>query len=330
MKIANGTKQDLNNKNTCKMIFKQIKEEIKNVVINKYINQIERLSKTIEKLKKENSLLKNDLIYILKRVLLNKNDYTNVKNNKNLTIYGNTQPLTRKSLTNTSSLLNSNKCYNSFLSSGESMNNENNYYNNNYNYGNINNSTINNPKEQRRYSIDDDNKKGNISITPIESSRQASVQNKINYYLNSLYKHNFAEECAAGTASIHLLNKNQSIYDELFMNKINRNNNKSISRLNTDRPYKKISKSKGKSSSNSKTKIILVDSRNKQSLINNYKAQKNKTNGYLKVKKKSDIFNNKVHGINIRKDKQKNKKGNKSTINISTNSHISFFYNISI
>ena len=98
MKITNGIKQDFNYKNNYKAIFKQIKEEIKSVVINKYINQVERLTKTIEKLKKENLLLKNDLIYILKRVLLNKNEYTNTNNNKNLTIYTKTQPLNRNSL----------------------------------------------------------------------------------------------------------------------------------------------------------------------------------------------------------------------------------------
>jgi hypothetical protein len=318
MKITNGIKQDFNYKNNYKVIFKQIKEEIKSVVINKYINQVERLTKTIEKLKKENLLLKNDLIYILKRVLLNKNEYTNTNNNKNLTIYTKTQPLNRNSLTNTS-LLNNNKYYNSFLSSAETINNDYNYY---YcNYGNTNNSTINNPKEQRRYSIDDDFKKGNNNTTIIhtETSRQMSVQNKINYYLNSLYKHNFAEECVAGTASIHLLNKDQSIYDELFMNKKNRSKNKVLSRLNTDRTYKKISKSKA--ISHSKIKKYLSDKRKKQSLLTAHKVQKNKTNGYLKVKKKTDILNGKSNGMNIRKDNKKTIKDNKITININSNNN---------
>ena len=313
MKMTNGIKQDFNYKNTYKVIFNKIKEEIKSVVINKYINQVERLTKTIEKLKKENLLLKNDLIYILKRVLLNKNEFTNTKNNKNLTINTKTQPLNRNSLNN-ASLLNNNKCYNSFFSSAETINNDYNYY---YcNYGNANNSTINNPKEQRRYSIDDDYKKGhnNTIISHTEASHQVNVQNKINYYLNSLYKHNFAEECAAGTASIHLLNKDQSIYDELFMNKKNRSKNKVLPHLNTDRTYKKISKSRA--ISHSKIKKYLSDKRKKQSLMTAHKVQKNKTNGYLKVKKKTDIYIGKSNGINIRRDNKKTIKENKISINI--------------
>ena len=322
MKISNGIKQEYNNKNTYKMIYKQIKEEIKNVVINKYIKQIELLSKNLENLKKENSLLKNDLIYILKRVLLNKNDYSNVTNNQNLAIRRNSQVRNIHSIngpSNTSFL--NNKSYNSFFSAGETINNDNNNYN--YNHRNINNSIIKSPSEQRRYSIDDDNKKGNnTSVLPLEASRQTSVQNKINYYLNSLYKHNFAEECAAGTASIHLLNKDQSIYDELFVNKNNRNKNKVISHVNTDKNYKKISNSRGKS--NSKTKIHMGDAsnsgRNQKNIGNIYKIQKNKTNGYLRVKKKDDIVNEKSSETKKVKNKKNNQENN-SSINIIVNTY---------
>jgi len=318
MKISNGIKQEYNNKNTYKMVYKQIKEEIKNVVINKYIKQIELLSKNLEKLKKENLLLKNDLIYILKRVLLNKNDYSNVTNNQNLAIRRHSQVRNIYSINGPSntSLLN-NKSYNSFFSAGETINNDNNNYN--YNQRNINNSIIKSPSEQRRYSIDDENKKGNnTSVFPLEVSKQTSVQNKINYYLNSLYKHNFAEECAAGTASIHLLNKDQSIYDELFVNK---NKNKVISHLNTDKNYKKISNSRGKSYS--KTKIQMCNTSNSgrhQKIGNIYNIQKNKTNGYLKVKKKDDTINEKLSDTRRVKNKKNNHENN-SSINIIVNTY---------
>ena len=78
MKIRTNRKYE-NNDN--KAINRKLKEEIMNVVITRLLNQIQNLYKKYEKLKKENTLLKNDLIYILKRVLLNKNDYINMINN---------------------------------------------------------------------------------------------------------------------------------------------------------------------------------------------------------------------------------------------------------
>ena len=312
MKISNGIKQEYNFKTTYKKLYQKIKEEIKNVVINKYINQIEYLVKKVEKLKKENLLLKNDLIYILKRVLLNKNEYTNISNNINSKLSSQRNIFSSNTLNNASYI--NNKSYNSFFSAGDTINYDNNYNYNLYNIKNINNSKDKNPKEKRRYSIDDDFKKGNnTSIYQAETSNQINVQNKINYYLNSLYKHNFAEECAAGTTSSHLLNKNQSIYDELFSNKNNRNKNKVIPHLNTDINYKKISSSKGRSNSKKKNLHIIDDNstRNIKNIPNHYKGQKIKTNEYLRVIKKEDMQNpkNKINGsskINLCENKSTN------------------------
>ena len=76
----------------------------------------------------------------------------------------------------------------------------------------------NNIRLSRRYSIDDDNKKGNnSSLNNLENSIQFNnIQNKVDHYLNSLYRHNFAEEIISGTPSIHLINKDKSLYRELF------------------------------------------------------------------------------------------------------------------
>ena len=303
MKISNGIKQEYNFKTTYKKLYQKIKEEIKNVVINKYISQIDYLAKKVEKLKKENSLLKNDLIYILKRVLLNKNEYTNISNkiNNNLHKFSPQRNIFPSNSPNNNISYINNKSYNSFFSAGDTINYENNYNYNLYNIKNINNSKDKNPKDKRRYSIDDDNKKGNnTSICPLETSNQINVQNKINYYLNSLYRHNFAEECAAGTTTSHLLTKNQSIYDELFSNKNIKNKNKVIPHLNTDINYKKISTNKGRSNSKKYNLYIIDDNstRNIKNIPRNYKGQKNKTNEYLRVIKKEDLQNlkNKING----------------------------------
>ena len=56
MKISNGIKQEYNFKTTYKKLYQKIKEEIKSVVINRYINQIDYLTKKLDKLKKEKKL----------------------------------------------------------------------------------------------------------------------------------------------------------------------------------------------------------------------------------------------------------------------------------
>ena len=64
-------------------LFKEIQNEIKDKVITKFLYTIEQQAKELQQVKKENTLLKNQLTYILKRILLNKNDYISaVKTNK--------------------------------------------------------------------------------------------------------------------------------------------------------------------------------------------------------------------------------------------------------
>ena len=59
-------------------LYKEMQNQIKDKVITKYLGTIENQAKELSDLKKENTLLKNQLTYILKRILLNKNDYTSV------------------------------------------------------------------------------------------------------------------------------------------------------------------------------------------------------------------------------------------------------------
>ena len=321
MKIKSNRKLENNDKKSYNIIYQKIKEEIKSVVITKLLNQIQNLYKKYEKLKKENSIIKNDLIYILKRVLLNKNDFNASNNNNNVSGMGkNYQSNNIYSINGlkNNSYLNS-KSYNSFLSSTEKLNRESSNYNQlYYNYYNKNNNSMNrNQIEKRRYSIDDDFKKCNSSsCSHLENSLQFNIQNKIDHYLNSLYKHNFSEECIAGTASAHLLNKNNSIYDELFSNK---NRNKSLSHVNTDFNYRKISNQK-----NRKNLLINDDEntdgnyRNKNNKSQN-KIGKNQTNSnYLKVHRKGIIKNGKPKTNEY--NKKKINSGSKSSGNMISNS----------
>ena len=323
MKIKGNKKIENNDQNSFNIKYQKIKEEIKSVVITKLLNQIENLYKKYELLKKENSLIKNDLIYILKRVLINKNEYININNNNN------TSKLNKNYQTKSSYTINglknkaylNSKSYNSFLSSKDNLNNETSNYNQlYYNYYNREtNTSMRKQMEKRRYSIDDDCKKGNnSSFFPQENSLQFNMQNKIDYYLNSLYKHNFSEECATGTSSVHLLNKNQSIYDELFSNKNNRNKN--LSHLNTDFNFRKISNRKERKNINSNNDNFNYDSdsNKKNNKYNN--MQKNQTNNYLKVHRKGNISNisnitntkskNKISGYNKIKNSGSKSSGN--------------------
>ena len=322
MKSRNTSKQENIDRSNYKLIYEKIKEEIKSVVITRLLNQVETLNNKYNKLQKENSLIKNDLIYILKRVFLNKTDYINLLNsnlpnaNRNSLIKKNIYSIgSSVSCPNNNSYLNC-KSYNSLLSSQENINNNNN--DNNYNNTSINKKRI----EQRRYSIDDDTKKNNSTLSPLETSLQFNMQNKIDFYLNSLYKHNFAEECASGTSSVHLLNKDQSIYDELFSNK---SKAKSLTYINTDYNYRKVSYSKDKN--NSKGKNIYINDEgddiynSKKHYGSRYKDQKIKThNNVLKVHRKANLLNNKSKSkINVI-IKKKNS-SNKSSTNISENSN---------
>jgi hypothetical protein len=315
MKIRTNKKHE-NNDN--KAINKKLKEEIMSVVITKLLNQIQNLYKKYEKLKKENSLLKNDLIYILKRILLNKNDYINMIDNNNpgkKINYQKANYYSINSLKNTSYL--NSKTYNSFLSTEKFCNERNNY---NQLYHNRNNNSINNKQiEKRRYSIDDDCKKGNLSSSShLENSLQFNIQNKIDYYLNSLYKHNFSEECISGTTSIHLLNnKNQNIYDELFSSKSKNNKNKRLSHMNTDANFRKVSLQKNKLDYNS-------DDNNDLSCNNKYNisengAIKNKNTNYLKVRKK-EKNNNMKYNLKTECYRKKNS-GSQSSSKINNNSN---------
>jgi len=319
MKISNGIKRDYNYKISIKKIFRQIKEEIKDVVINRYINQIGNLSKIVENLKKENLLIKNDLIYILKRVLLNKSDYVNIPTNQTNNLFRNYKSkniLSSNGLSSTSILntMNNISTHNSFFPLGDTINYDSNNYNTRY-------SISKNITDQRRYSIDDDVKKVNNAISPNESSRIMNLQNKIDFYLKSLYKHNFAEDCAAGTTSAHLLNKEQNLYDELFSNRNSRSNskNKVLKHINTDVNYIKISTNKLRTNSKKKN-LDSNEDKNKKSKIkmssfNNYTIQKNLTNGFLKVNKKEDIHYTKTK-INKSHKYKANVQPSKSSTNI--------------
>ena len=290
MIIKANSKKDTIKTINYKILYQKIKEEIKSVVINKLLNQVQTLSNNYQKLQKENALIKNDLIYILKRILLNKKEYDKVSVSTTNKTHQMKSIYSMPYLTN-SSYINC-KSYNSVLSSDNIKEN-------------------NNIRLSRRYSIDDDNKRGNnSSLNNLENSIQFNnIQNKVDHYLNSLYRHNFAEEIISGTPSIHLINKDKSLYRELFPK-----NNKNQYYTNTETNYKKIPNvRKSKKLSN-------------EDNTNNTK-EKNKTmknNNFLKVQRKN--INEKNKNLQIRTNTN-SKLINSDSKNIKNNNYSRFSNN---
>ena len=179
-------------------LFKEIQNEIKDKVISKFLYTIEQQAKELQQVKKENTLLKNQLTYILKRILLNKNDYisavkTNKLNNLNSSINYNRSMIIKDN----------NRKSNSMMRPLKSCGN----------YRTVNDN-FDPDKVQSRY-----RENSLVNIHGVDNNTNNNVDNKISGYLNSLYRHNFSNSNKAGND--YFLNKNQTLYDELFQNKNN-------------------------------------------------------------------------------------------------------------
>ena len=184
----------------------EMQVEIKDKVIAKNLFLIEQQAKELSELKKENILLKNQLTYILKRILLNKNDYTSAIR------------------TNRLNNLNSSINYNRSMIIKENNRKSNSMLRPLHSCGNY---RIDPEKIASRYQ---EANKSELNILGNENTNN-NVDNKVNKYLNSLYRHNFNNSNKSG--GNNYLNKNQPLLDELFPNKngsyyVNTENNEQL------------------------------------------------------------------------------------------------------
>jgi hypothetical protein len=240
-----------------KKLYKEIKEEIKNIVITKLHNQVQKLIKELNNLNKENLIIKNDLIYILKRILNNKAEYNNTNTNYN--IY-NSNNFRNNSCINLNSNISPNNANSSsitlnksLLSSEINVNCNNNY--NNYNNRNTSRTKINIMKTQDNIGNILDSEQNKYFL---DKNKFKNIDNKIDSYLNSLYKHNCIGN-HIGYENNYNLNKSKGIYDELFNtqnsileSKINHNSQKNIRISVDDKTEKGKSYSMKKIKNNSK------------------------------------------------------------------------------
>ena len=176
-------------------LLKEVQNEIKDKVISKYLYTIEHQAKELDQLKKENTLLKNQLTYILKRILLNKYDYNSAARANKLNNLNSTINYNRSMLINDNNLKS-----NAMLRPLRS----------------VENYRIVPDKITSRYK-ENDNSPVNIQNldTNTNPNNNDSLNSKISGYLNSLYMHNFGNTNGGNLS----LNKNQTLYDELFPNK---------------------------------------------------------------------------------------------------------------
>ena len=343
----NGNNDQSKSFSKFKILYKEIQNDIKNIVIIRLHNQISKLIKELEKLKKENVIIKNDLIYILKRVLINKNEFNiiNVKNNNMNNITNNSYININSSMNyQNNSLISLNKTKNSFLSNEKASN----IQNNNQNTSRTKTSLINTPDKNNKIFFPENNGK---SKNHIEKNKYRNINNKIDNYLNNLYRHNFIDS-HLGFENNYNLNKSKTIYDELFntqgsLHDNRRNNNNSQKKtLNSlddiNEKVKAISAKKIKNYNQYKNLNIKLNkftdnidnkkfeyykiniNKKDENNINNFLDKKNKTNRNLL--KKNDI-NNK--GISLIENDNNNygKKSNSKKINIIKASRSPFIVN---
>ena len=270
-------------------LFKEIQNQIKDKVITKYLYLLQQQDKELTELRKENTLLKNQLTYILKRILLNKNDYTsaaraNRLNNLNSSINYNRSMILKDNNRKSNSMLRPLRSCENYRCITENIASR---------YKETNNSTVN--------IHGNDNNNNN-------------VDNKISGYLNSLYRHNFNNTNKSGG----FLNKNQTLIEELFPNKnssfymgdndqlMNNDKNKSNKKRENNSSERRSSFKKSNNASY-RTKNNSTGKRYKSKYLDtnntNPTKKRNKDNSYLDTNEK-----NKYNTINNGPRKTKAKK----------------------
>ena len=185
-------------------IYKEIQNRIKDKVISKFLLTIQQQSKELTELRKENTLLKNQLTYILKRILLNKSDFnhavktTRINNLNNSLYYNKSMIVNNNNKKSSSNMLRPLRSVENYRVVSDNLNME----------------------MPTKYKENNNNSSINV-IGGVENNgylnTASSVDNKVSSYLNSLYRHNFNN----GTRNNYFLNKKNTLIEELFPNKNN-------------------------------------------------------------------------------------------------------------
>jgi len=193
-----------------KNLKNKLKEELTSKLISRLFNLLEKQKNQIEEYKKEISALKNNLVYILKRILLSKNeDKNNLKNNSKMKNYNN--------IIKNYSVTTNNTTFTSFSPKYQSYSNLklfHSFYDRNE-IAKENNSTYKND-------------------IPFQFNKpQTELDTKINNYINSIYKHNFSKN-ETNINNYYFLDKAENINDEISQKVRNKSKIRAHSTLNSN------------------------------------------------------------------------------------------------
>lgn len=283
LKEENLVTETEENKGIDKETREKIKEELQNNIIIKLQDKVNEQEKEICKLRQENTVLKDNLLYILKRVILTKDEYSITKD------------------PNKSIIKDSSKDYKSF-----------------------------NVFSLSREEIP--SKLNESEINPRENNKAKNIDNKVNSYLNIMYNKHFGNP----NEKKYLLNKDESIYNELFGHANTIDLNKSVCGYNNTEGNFKRKKQGASRLRNSSFNCRRKNSQGKFHKINNSSildtsgldrsknydtVDKNRTTinseGYKKVLLKNKILNhNKPFPKKILQNKIKMEKTRKGPIPI--------------
>ena len=238
-------------------LYKEIQNEIKDKVITKLLIKVQNMYKELTELKDENTSLKNHLSYILKRIILHKNEYNFINNNDQNNLLTNSI-YKKKSTMNNSSVFKSSlykRSQNSFrpMRSVE-----------NYRHATEDDLFYSPPKRKQNYQSK--NKNINDEEYIYDKYNSSAIEHKIKGYLNTLYRNNFVTGNKGITNNFNL-DKKKTIYEELFPSTTKRN----FKTINYNESYrgKKIKNLKKRANLSQRGNSILKNNRdtsNKKSL----------------------------------------------------------------
>ena len=278
-----------------KNIYKNLQTEIKDKIITNLLSKLDKQNKQIEEYKKEIMALKNDLVYLLKRIIILKNEErTNgnakVKNNK-----------LKKNTTKTNNMHNSPTF--SILNNTSSQN-------------------LYNQTENNIININKLSSFNNLNSCPI-NNMQNELDTKINNYINSIYKHNFLKN-ETNINDYYSLNKTDNLFEEIFQKKNTGINNELFignePNMNKKKNLHSNNSKRNISSPLAKRQIESIDDRKKNKHFSSSMVNIKNRNNYINDYKTYDEFE---ENINISDNACENdnsfKKGGKVNITINDN-----------
>ena len=223
-----------------KNIYKNLQVEIKDKIITKLLSKLDKQKKQIEEYKQEILSLKNDLVYLLKRIILSKNE---------LKLNSQTSKIKR----NYNNLIkNSTSSWNNYNTSAFSPNNS--LYQIKSPTNLYNQTESNNPNNKLSFDLS--------NISPNQNEFDIKIIN----YINSIYRHNFLKN-ETNINEYYSLNKTENLFEEIFIKRSNKKNNDLY--MGTDPCINKKNKlhnnhsQRNISSSLTKRKIESIDDRKK-------------------------------------------------------------------